>query len=205
MQNLSRGNFGLIIAYLLPGLTALAGIALFSPTVRLWLGSPPTESPTVGGFLYVTLASLGVGLVVSTLRWAIVDTIHHRTGLPEPELNFASLQANLAAFEGAVENHYRHYQFLAGMFVATAFTFACVTLSRGADTLEPVVVVGFFALEGVFWMGSRDALKKYYERTAMLLRGNERAANSRERKPVSNSNDGKNGLRKSLKLEGPFR
>lgn len=150
MQNLSRGNFGLVIAYLLPGLTALSGIAIFSPMVRLWLVGPPMESPTVAGFLYVTLASLGAGLVVNTIRWAIVDAIHHRTGLSKPQWNFAHLQANLAAFEAAVENHYRHYQSLGGMFIATAWTYGCFLVSGGVESQNAWLILAFLALEVVF-------------------------------------------------------
>ncbi len=54
MQDVSTRNFGLLIAYLLPGFTTLWGLSYVSETIRLWLGSPPTSLPTAGGFLYVT-------------------------------------------------------------------------------------------------------------------------------------------------------
>ena len=75
MKELSVANFGILIAYVLPGFTALWGVSYFSETVQVWLGSSAGDAPTVGGFLYVTLAAVGAGMTVSTVRWMIVDTI----------------------------------------------------------------------------------------------------------------------------------
>src|SRR5258708_7235024 len=73
-------NFGLLIAFLLPGFVALWGISYVSEPVRSWFGSTPDYAPSVGGFLYVTLASIVAGLTVSTVRWIVIDTVHHVTG-----------------------------------------------------------------------------------------------------------------------------
>lgn len=58
MSRLSSENFGVIIAYLLPGFVALWGVSYFSPTVASWIVASREGSPTVTGFMYVTLASL---------------------------------------------------------------------------------------------------------------------------------------------------
>ena len=97
MKELSDKNFGLLIAYLLPGFTAVWGMSYLSPTVHAWLGEASPDGPTVGGFLYVTLGSVAAGLTVSTVRWAVIDTFHHWTGLNQPQWDFAKLQANIAA------------------------------------------------------------------------------------------------------------
>ena len=76
MRELNSGNFGLVIAYLLPGFVALLGVSFFSEPVQTWFSVSPVALPTVGGFLYVTLGSLSAGVIVSTVRWATVDTIH---------------------------------------------------------------------------------------------------------------------------------
>ncbi len=68
MSELSEKNFGLLIAYVLPGFVTLWGISHFSPTVESWIASSQHGAPTVGGFLYVTLASLAAGLTVSEAR-----------------------------------------------------------------------------------------------------------------------------------------
>ena len=64
MKEVSPGNFGLLIAFLLPGFIVLWGLSYFSATVRLWLAGSG-QSPTVGGFMFVTLASVAAGVTVS--------------------------------------------------------------------------------------------------------------------------------------------
>ena len=109
MSDIRRDNFGIIIAYLLPGLITLWGISFLSDTVRGWFGATAENQVTVGGFLHVTLASLAVGLLISTVRWGIVDTIQHLTGVQKPEWDFFKLRPHFHVFEGLVENHYRYY------------------------------------------------------------------------------------------------
>jgi hypothetical protein len=43
MRDVTGQNFGLLIAYVLPGLTALWGVSFFSDTVRSWLNGPGSE------------------------------------------------------------------------------------------------------------------------------------------------------------------
>jgi len=51
MREVSTKNFGLLIAFLLPGFTAILATSYFSDTVRSWLGGSHADAPTVGGFL----------------------------------------------------------------------------------------------------------------------------------------------------------
>jgi hypothetical protein len=122
----TNANFGPLIAYLVPGATVLLGFSQFSPTLRGWFGAGSLESPTIGGFLYLTTASIAVGMTVSALRWALVDTIHSCTGLPLPKLDFSRLGQNVDAYALLIEIHYRHYLFYlfyANMFVATGIAY----------------------------------------------------------------------------------
>jgi len=169
MTNVTRGNFGLLIAYLLPGYVVVATLADHFPAVATWLGTLQTDTPTVGGFLYATLASVGAGLAVSTVRWLTIDRIHHATGIQPPAWDFASLQKNLDAFEGVVEAHFRYAQFYGGMIIALAISIAGHGLVPGSsvgaiDVLSLLLIPLFFA-------GSRDALSKYYQRTQIILSG----------------------------------
>src|SRR5689334_12909624 len=129
MNDVTSSNFGLLIAYILPGSVALWGIGELWPTAHAWFGDSSTQSPTVGGFLYVTLAAVGLGLFVSTIRWATVDWIHHRTGIEHPRWDFSSLNSRLPAFELLVASHYRYYQFYANTFVAVGLSFAAMFLA----------------------------------------------------------------------------
>ena len=169
MQSVSNDNFGPLIAYLIPGATALIGLVPFSPAIRTWLAATPDDAPTIGGFLYLTIASLAVGMAVSAIRWAAVDFIHARTGLKQPPLDFSNLRGNVDAFSLLIEIHYRHYQFHANMFVAVAFLYACLAIA--GIPLSVGLSVALLILEVVFFRTSRDNLRKYYARTAQLLGG----------------------------------
>jgi hypothetical protein len=56
---------------LLPGFVTVWGVSYFSPTVESWIAASQPGAPSVAGFMYVTLASLGAGLTVSGIRWTV--------------------------------------------------------------------------------------------------------------------------------------
>ena len=118
VKDVTSQNFGLLIAYLIPGLTVLWGISHVSETVTYWLNAAPGSAATVGGFLYGTIASIGIGLTLSTLRWAIIDPIHHKTGIPVPPDDFSNLDATLPAFQYIVGSHYDYYKFYSNQSLA---------------------------------------------------------------------------------------
>jgi hypothetical protein len=147
MNTISSENFWLVIAYILPGFVALWGVSFFSPTVESWITVSQQGAPTVAGFMYVTLASIGTGLTVSGVRWAIIDSIHHLTGLTRPAWKFVNLDDKLQGFITLNEAHYRYYQFYANMFVAVGFTYAAwlVWIGKG------VRAAGWANLQFVVW------------------------------------------------------
>jgi hypothetical protein len=158
----SLSNFGLVIAYVLPGFTALQGFPLISPGQTAW-GAGGDPNPPLTAFLSGTVMALAAGLTVSAVRWLLIDRLHHRTGLRMPERDFAMLEKNVAAFEFLVFVHYRYYKFYANMVVALVWAYAARDYAlgwRGALYL-PLVVL--------FFVSSRDSLRKYYLRTGKLL------------------------------------
>jgi hypothetical protein len=174
MTDVTRANFGYLIAYVLPGLLIVVKVSAYSATVRSWLGATPVDAPTVAGFLYVTLASVGAGLVVSALRWLVLDTIHHHTGVPRPYWDFSKLPRALAAFEGAVEAHYRYAQFYGNSLVALVIATIGGLPFVHTITVSPFVLTGAtLALAALLFVASRDALQKYYDRTSAFLQGSQ--------------------------------
>lgn len=169
MQGISNANFGPLIAYLVPGATAMLGLSRFSPTLRSWFATTPADAPTIGGFLYLTIASLAVGMTVSAVRWVLVDMAHSLVGLRPPALDFSKLGRNVEAFSLLIEIHYRHYQFYANMLVATAVAYACYRVELGGPTPLGWPDLGVLLLEAVFLVTSRDTLRKYYARSRQLL------------------------------------
>ena len=170
MKEVSVNNFGLLIAYVVPGFTALWGASYFSATLRSWLHGTPTDTPTVSGFLYVTIGSIAAGVTVSAVRWAIVDSLHHRTGIPAPDWDFSRLQHNVSAYSVLVSNHYQFFQYYANQLVALTFWYLARRLSLGFwSTPLGLADLVFLFLAIVLFAGSRDALRKYYTRGNQLF------------------------------------
>ena len=171
MKNVTRDNFGLLIAYLLPGFVVLGGLQEAAPPFQLGLGVAAPSAPTVGGFLYATLASILAGMIVSAIRWAVIDRLYHATGIPEPAWDFGKLSGRLAAFETLVEYHYRYYQSYANLLVAVVLRYGLgVVQSHSWSTGTALSDMGFAVIVLVLVLGSRDSLQKYYRRAADLQR-----------------------------------
>ena len=185
MREVTGQNFGFLIAYVLPGFVTLWGISYFSPTVAGWLFAPPgatNSTASVGGFLYVTLASVGAGLTASTIRWALIDRLHHLTGIRRPSWDDSKLQERLGAFEALVENHYRYYQFYGNMLVAMLLLVGARMAVSGRGLTNPDLIdCGILALAVLYWAGSRDTLRHYYTRAAFLLGTTESEVHDDER------------------------
>lgn len=169
MDSISESNFGPLIAYLVPGATVLLGISPFSPLLQAWFASTPPTAPTLGGFLYLTVASLAAGMAVSAIRWVIVDRSHAWTGLRMPALDFSRLGGNVQAFSLLITIHYQHYLFYANMFVATALAYTCYRVRLGWHGSWGWIDLGAAVMEVVFYVTSRDTLRKYYTRGSQVL------------------------------------
>ena len=158
----SLTNFGLLIAYILPGFTALEGFPLIAPARTAW-GTAGDPNPALTSFLSGTVMALAAGLTVSTVRWLVLDSLHHQTGLGRPKQDFARLETNVAAYEFLVLAHYRYYKFYANMVVALVWAYAAQGYALGARGFL------YWPLIGLFFLASRDSLGKYYARTGRLL------------------------------------
>lgn len=170
MKPVSSDNFGLLIAYLIPGFITLWALAPFVPELQSWLGTIPESAPTIGGFLYATIASVAAGLIVSAIRWALMDSLHHVTGIPLPRWDFRHLERKLAAFESIAEDHYRYYQHYQNGQIAVTIAYVSRLMATGGFLDErPEEHIAFMVISLVLFFGARDALRKYYDRTSALL------------------------------------
>ena len=148
----------------------LWGLSPFSRTLQIWFVTTPPDMPSLGGFLYLTVASVAVGMIVSAVRWAFVDRLHNLTGIPVPSLDFSLLAKNVEALNLLIEIHYRHYQFYANELVAIFCLYISYRVSFGGLGSLGIVDVAFVILEIVLFMASRDTLRKYFDRSQQLLK-----------------------------------
>lgn len=167
MKTATTESFGLLIAYLIPGFIALWGASYFSNDVQSWMGMAERSTETIGGFLYGTVAAIGAGLTVSTVRWVLIDPIHHWTGIHPPTWDVANLHVHTTVLEILIESYYRYYQFYANSVVAMVFAASSRWLADEFSWLEFALSLG---LSAVFLAGSRNTLRKYYEQVRSILK-----------------------------------
>ena len=98
-------------------------------------------------------------MTVSAVRWAFIDSLHARTGLQIPPLDFSRLGQNVEAFNLLIRIHYEHYQFYANMFVALGFAYLCYRVKLGGMAVWGWADAGFIGLELIFFCTSRDTLR----------------------------------------------
>lgn len=160
----SNFGYGLTIAYLVPGFTVLQGLPFLFKDTANW-GILGRNDPTLSGLLSGTMEALATGLTVSSVRWLVIDWLHHRMGIKPPQWDFATLKQSTEAFQLLVQNHYHYYKFHANMTVALVWAYAAGGYALGWKGLL------YWLLGGLFFLGSRDCLKKYYDRSGQLLDG----------------------------------
>lgn len=163
-------NFGILIAYVLPGFITLWGLATKFETVHVWLSGTGSHGLAVGGVLYVTAASIAIGMVINAVRWLIIDPVLHLSGLSRPDWDAAQLPGRLPEFERLVEDHFRYFQFYANTALGSLIAFTAWRLSPSdAYGLGIWPEIGLVILAIVLLLASRDALSRYYHRINRLL------------------------------------
>lgn len=169
METTNR-QFGLMVAYLLPGFIGLGGIALLVPTVAQWLQPVgPQSGWDIAPPVYAVLAATSVGMILSCFRWLIIDHLHALTGVIMPAWDVERLEDRMTAFDYLVEHHYRYYQSYSNMLLAIIWTYGILRWAGTLSLLGPGTDLGAFILCAALFAGSRDALTKYCIRTNRLI------------------------------------
>ncbi len=99
MAETSSRQFGLIVAYVLPGFIGLAGVAPLFPAVGQWLQPIDRGDMGFGPPIYALMAATVVGLIVSCFRWLLLDQLHQWTGVRRPAWDDSRLETTLDGFD----------------------------------------------------------------------------------------------------------
>jgi len=119
MKDLTVTSFGLVIAYLLPGLIGLYGLSFWSKTLKNMFSTFLTIQSNVGLFLILVLAALAIGLFVNGLRWLTFEVLFFKKYGPQGSyLKALSGERKLSAYRVVIDETYRYQQWWGGaMFV----------------------------------------------------------------------------------------
>jgi hypothetical protein len=169
MSEISNRQFGLIVAFLIPGFIGLAGVAPLVPVVGEWLRPINIGDFGIGPTVYAVMAAIAVGMMISCVRWLLIDHALHWVGVRPPAWDFRNLETRLEAWDYLNANFYRYYQFYANTLVAVAWAYLVNRFNQKSPTLDLGTDLGVVFLCVVLFLGSRDALSKYYTRSGQLL------------------------------------
>lgn len=156
MKDITSTSFGLVIAYLLPGLAGLYGLTFWSGNLRVIRDSLLQSGTDLGLVLTIVAVALIIGLTANSIRWLVFE----RLLCSSVRLNaaaFANLlsEHKLAAFLAIIEETFRYHQFMGNTAVLIPFLFLSwmrwYDLSLFASSLKHYAV-GFFLLEVVLAM-----------------------------------------------------
>lgn len=175
MTDITSTSFGLIIAFLLPGLTGLVSLSFWSVSVRRLFQAFLTAEANVGLFLLVVLTALTIGLMITVVRWVVFERWFCRSYRLQPA-DFASLaeKERLEAYRAAVDEHYRYHQFWGGMTVALLMLYAgwLYSVRPTLDCLEVLwSLLAFLVLEVLMVVAATVAYRNYVTRSRIIMTG----------------------------------
>jgi hypothetical protein len=177
MGGVTTTSFGLLIAFLLPGLIGLMGLAFWSEAIEDVFATFITKEANIGLLLLVTLSALTLGLVVSVFRWVLFELVlcHGDQLTPEDFEGLVADETRLEAFRAIADQHYRYHQFWGGITITLPILFLGL-LRQASDSLGGVrwtlgVTVGFLVVEFAMAVAAREAYLRYVRRGRSILKG----------------------------------
>jgi hypothetical protein len=113
-------SFDHLLAFVLPGLVVLWGYSYVDPNgLGAWFVTASTTNTSVGGFLFLLLAALGVGVFVSGVKSLVFERWFRLFPEPPPFDEKRRTESGvLEAYADARHNHYYYHLFYANMLCA---------------------------------------------------------------------------------------
>lgn len=168
-------SFGLIIAFIVPGMVGLYAATFPVPELREWFGIASSQPPTVSGFLFVNVAAAGAGVFLSGFRWQIIECWLWGEKNPGDEVSVAERHRSEPAYQNLVAQLYDFYLFYANTLVALVALYLAwaitewTTVGLSWGLLWPLLVlvpVGY-----VLERSARNAYDRFHKRRRSLLKG----------------------------------
>ena len=174
-------SFGLVIAFLVPGMIGLYAASLHVPMLHDWFAAAGHAQTTVGGFLFIIIASSGAGVFLSGVRWYFLEErIKRAAGISTKHetANRRDTETELV-YQNVRQHHYDFYLFYSNTLVALVVLWAswlpsqllalAVWLSWAA--VKPIVITVLGAASGwVLYASATNAYRRYQTKRAEVLK-----------------------------------
>lgn len=161
-------NFGLLIAYVVPGFLGLYAISGYAPPIADLLGGP-SHIPAGGALFPLLVLSLASGMVINSIAWGLVRPLIEFTGVRRPKLDYSKLrQETMEVYKETIEQAFRHYQSYSNLLVAqTVLGIDYAIHSQNATWLTITATSSVILL---LFVAARDSLRRSYETMAKILK-----------------------------------
>lgn len=160
MNAFPRLDFGILIAFFLPGFVSLYALSNMSSRVAEVFKAVLLKDQALGASFLILVASLVAGIVTSSFRELTLDWLHNKTGASIRQLNYRTLAAGnqLEVFREAINNTYRYYQFYGNTLIALIFLGVLRYVFAGFSVYQELVlfIVNIIAVLALF-IRSRQA------------------------------------------------
>jgi hypothetical protein len=161
-------DFGILIAFILPGSVAVYGLQYVSPRISALWRALESGQLVIGPLILLAVATLAAGLIVSALRVVVLEPIFHFTGVRPEKLNYQKLTESdhLELFKQMIKNVYRYEQFYGNMLLALLFCTFLRYLVGGAPIWRTTAdLMIFLAIVGsliTLFLAGRKSLTDVY-------------------------------------------
>ena len=137
------------------------------PSFHAWFGL--TERPTMPGFLFAVLGSIGLGVFVSGIRWVVFEKL----GFIKPKNNLDHSKRTRdrdteVVFQNLVANHYQFYQFYSNVAVSLVLLFLAWVSTRPTESFWVQLVGGLLTI-AILCLCAKNASDLYDEKAAKIL------------------------------------
>jgi hypothetical protein len=152
-------NFGLLIAYFLPGFIGLNGLRPLSGSVAIWFEAILDKDKSLGASFLILSAALVTGLIISACRDIMLERLHYATGVKCELFDYGKFidKDKRAVLQDLIANKYRYYQFYGNTLVASFFLLVS-NLLRNSILNHKLSLTINFAVCVLLFMASREAL-----------------------------------------------
>lgn len=165
-------QFGLVIAYLIPGFLGVYALAWRVEVIQALLGGAD-KVPKGEAIVPLVLIALATGVVINAIAWALVRPLIALSGVRRPRnLDYTKLRADdLPVYNAIVENNFRYHQFYVNMWIAV-LVLAPVWL-RAPVSSNLARNISFFVVLVILFLAARDSLDRAYRRMMALQKKGE--------------------------------
>lgn len=172
LKDLTPSVFGLVIAYLLPGLGALFAIAMFFEPAAVLLRAFNDAQSTVGLFFFVVVTSLLLGMQLAACRWIVFEKLVNKKDQLSPTVFRAlRLPENAVSFRILIDEVYRYHQFFGAQVFVIPPLLLGINHRWGGDSLAYAIFLFTLGivLEVITWAAATEGWRRYVSRARTML------------------------------------